>query len=56
MDDHMKKVAKRCADRYFENKHDFNSYMLWLSWTQEEIDQMIKYIERYCKNEKNEKS
>lgn len=56
MDDHMKEVAKRCADRYFKNKDDFNSYMLWLGWTQEEIDQMIKYIERYCKNEKSEKS
>lgn len=51
MDDHMKEVAKRCADRYSKNKDDFNSYMLWLGWTQEEIDQMIKYIERYCKNE-----
>ena len=51
MDDHMKEVAKRYADRYFKNKDDFNSYMLWLGWTQEEIDQMIKYIERYCKNE-----
>lgn len=56
MNDHMKEVAKRCADRYFKNKDDFNSYMLWLGWTQEEIDQMIKYIERYCKNEKSEKS
>lgn len=53
MNDHMKEVAKRCTDRYFKNKDDFNSYMLWLGWTQEEIDQMIKYIERYCKNEKN---
>ena len=55
----MKELAAHCGVsasnlyHYFKNKDDFNSYMLWLGWTQDEIDQMIKYIERYCKNGKN---
>lgn len=43
--DHAKYVADRCAER-FENRTEFERYLLSLGWSVDEIEQMLAFLDR----------
>lgn len=54
--EHLEAVAERNRTLFEEDRQRFENRMFWLGWKNNEIKEMIKYLKRSGKNEKENKS